>query len=135
MLQRHHLLPQCSVLENVLIPTIVHPEPGDANRRARALLERVGLAERMDRKPALLSGGERQRVAVVRALINNPSLLLADQTTGSLNEEASDQLATLLLELKREHDMALIVVTHAPALAEKMERVLRLHNGVLQPGP
>ncbi len=132
VLQRHHLLPQCSVLENVLVPTLVS-DSGSKSTRERAvdLLRRVGLADRMNRRPAQLSGGERQRAAVVRALINEPSLLLADEPTGSLNEEASNELAALLLELNQEHNMALIVVTHAMPLAEKMGRTLQLHDGVL----
>ena len=133
VLQRHHLLPQCSVLENVLVPTLVNPASRNAHQRAAQLLERVGLADRIDRRPALLSGGEQQRAAVVRALINGPSLLLADEPTGSLNEEASANLSTLLLELNREQGMALIVVTHSLTLAEKMDRVLELHDGRVRP--
>ncbi|HOZ48299.1 MAG TPA: ABC transporter ATP-binding protein [Candidatus Hydrogenedentes bacterium] len=133
VLQRHHLLPQCTVLENVLVPTLVHPTQGGVRDRAISLLNRVGLAERIDRRPGQLSGGERQRVAVVRALINGPSLLLADEPTGALNEEASDALAALLIELNREHGMALVVVTHSVRFAEAMGRVLVLHDGVLKP--
>ncbi len=133
VLQQHHLLPQCTAFENVLVPTLVNPDSKEASVRARALLERVGLGDRLDRRPAQLSGGERQRVAVVRALINGPSLLLADEPTGALNEEASDELADLLLELNAEQGMALIVVTHAPRVASKMSRVLELHNGILRP--
>ncbi len=131
VLQDHHLLPQCSVLENVLVPTLVHPGGGDAGPRAVALLERVGLGHRIDRRPAQLSGGERQRVAVVRALINGPSLLLADEPTGSLNQEASETLASLLLELNSEQEMGLIVVTHAMPLAARMGRIMELREGVL----
>lgn len=131
VLQHHHLLPQCTAFENVLVPTLVNPDSKGASARARALLARVGLGNRMGRRPAQLSGGERQRVAVVRALINGPGLLLADEPTGALNEEASESLAGLLLELNTEHGMALIVVTHAPHIAHKMGRVLELHDGVL----
>lgn len=132
VLQQHHLLPQCSLLENVLIPTLVNPDRGDARQRALALLERVGLSNRIDRRPAFLSGGECQRAAVVRALINRPSLLLADEPTGSLNEEAAENLASLLVELNREQHMALILVTHSVRLAEKMDRTFELHDGRLR---
>jgi len=129
--QRHHLLPQCTALENVLVPTIVHSDSRGARERAVHLLERVGLVDRMDRRPAQLSGGERQRVAVVRALVNEPSLLLADEPTGSLNEAGAEQLADLLVELNGDRAMALILVTHARHLAEKTGRVCELQDGVL----
>jgi len=129
--QLHHLLPQCTVFENVLVPTLVNPAPVDAGDRARHLLERVGLTERMDYRPGQLSGGERQRVAVIRALINRPSLLLADEPTGSLNQEGSDTLTALLLELNREEGMALVVVTHSERVAKRMERVFELRDGIL----
>ena len=129
--QFHHLLPQCTILENVLLPTLVHPDRAEARPRAERLIERVGLKDRMHARPGQLSGGERQRAAVVRALINRPSLLLADEPTGALNEAAADDLATLLLELNREEGMALLTVTHAPRVAERMGRVLELHEGRL----
>jgi ABC-type lipoprotein export system ATPase subunit len=129
--QSHHLLPQCSVLENVLVPTLVNKEASQSRERALALLERVGLSERVAYRPGRLSGGERQRAAVVRALINSPKLLLADEPTGSLNEEGAEQLTRLLLELNREEEMALLVVTHSMAVAELMGRVLELHDGAL----
>jgi lipoprotein-releasing system ATP-binding protein len=131
--QLHHLLPQCTVFENVLVPTLVNPIAREAGERARNLLERVGLADRADYRPGQLSGGERQRVAVVRALINEPSLLLADEPTGSLNEEGADNLTALLLELNREEGMALIVVTHSLHVAQRMDRVLELRDGLLVP--
>ena len=131
--QLHHLLPQCTVFENVLVPTLVNPTPADAPARARDLLDRVGLAERMDYRPGQLSGGERQRVAVVRALINRPSLLLADEPTGSLNQDGTDTLTELLLELNREEGMALVVVTHSLPVGERMERVFELRDGILMP--
>lgn len=132
--QLHHLLPQCSVLENVLVPTLAggpekRAEP--AEKRAKRLLARVGLAERLGHRPAQLSGGERQRVAVVRALINEPRLLLADEPTGALDRRSADNLADLLVELNREEGVALIVSTHAPTLAERMGRVLELCDGRL----
>jgi len=129
--QRHHLLPQCTALENVLVPAIVNDDSRGARERAAAWLERVGLADRMDRRPAQLSGGERQRVAVVRALVNEPSLLLADEPTGSLNETGAGQLADLLVEVNGDRAMALILVTHSRAIAERMGRVGELRDGVL----
>jgi lipoprotein-releasing system ATP-binding protein len=131
--QQHHLLPQCTVLENVLIPTLVNRNRGDATERALQLLARVGLSERLEHRPGKLSGGERQRVAVVRALLNRPKLLLADEPTGSLSAEGSDALMDLLLELNREEGMALVVVTHSMAVAQRMGRMLTLEKGRLRP--
>lgn len=129
--QLHHLLPQCSVLENVLVPTLVNPDAKGAAERAARLLARVGLSERAHQLPGKLSGGERQRAAVVRALINQPRLLLADEPTGSLNEQGAEELAALLLELNREENMALLVVTHSEAIAKMMGRVFELREGAL----
>ncbi|HEY3285332.1 MAG TPA: ABC transporter ATP-binding protein [Armatimonadota bacterium] len=133
--QLHHLLPQCTVLENVLVPTLAagRSEPAEAPRlRARRLLERVGLSHRLGYRPGQLSGGERQRVAVVRALINEPSLLLADEPTGALDRAAADSLAELLVSLNREQGVALVVITHSYALARRMGRVLELRDGRLE---
>lgn len=133
--QSHHLLPQCSALENVLIPTLAGNPPDSPNQlmqRAQSLLEQVGLAERSTHRPGQLSGGECQRVALVRALINRPSLLLADEPTGSLDETASGQVAELLIQLNQRENVALIVVTHAQQLAERMLRRYLLTNGALQ---
>jgi len=134
--QLHHLLPQCTVLENVLVPTLAAGATGgdDAETRARTLLERVGLDERLAYKPSQLSGGECQRVAVVRALINAPALLLADEPTGSLDAASAEALAELLVELNREQGLALIVVTHSLDLARRMDRVLDLRDGRLENG-
>ena len=131
--QLHHLLPQCSVLENVLVPSLpAGPEQRrQAPERARRLLERVGLGQRRHERPGRLSGGERQRVAVVRALINRPSLLLADEPTGSLDRASADNLAELLTELNVEEGVAMVVVTHSLDLARRMERVLTLRDGSL----
>jgi ABC-type lipoprotein export system ATPase subunit len=134
--QLHHLLPQCSVLENVLVPTLAggaEPSEEAPEERARRLLDRVGLGPRLAHRPGQLSGGERQRCAVVRALINRPKLLLADEPTGSLDREASANLTDLLAELNREEGVAMIVVTHALDLAKRMERVLELADGRLRP--
>lgn len=129
--QLHHLLPQCTVLENVLIPTMAGPSSPEARERALHLLDRVGLSARLHARPGVLSGGERQRAAVVRALINQPSLLLADEPTGSLNPESAGELAQLMLDLNREASMALLVVTHSPEVAARMERRLALREGKL----
>jgi lipoprotein-releasing system ATP-binding protein len=132
--QAHYLLPQCTVLENVLVPTLADTDGvlrEGAPDRAERLLKRVGLGERMGHRPGQLSGGERQRVAVVRALINQPQLLLADEPTGALDRAAAEQLAQLLLELNREEGVTLIVATHALDLAHKMGRVMELNDGVL----
>ncbi len=128
--QLHHLLPQCTVLENVLVPTLVAGRDGAAERADR-LLERVGLSGRLSYRPGQLSGGERQRVAVVRALINAPKLLLADEPTGSLDQAASDNLAELLVELNHEEGTTLLVVTHSTDLAGRMDRMLELTDGSL----
>jgi lipoprotein-releasing system ATP-binding protein len=132
--QSHYLLPQCTVLENVLVPTLACAEAAardGASERAARLLKRVGLGERMSHRPGELSGGERQRVAVVRALINQPQLLLADEPTGSLDQNSARELGQLLLDLNREEGVTLIVVTHAPELARRMGRVLELKEGRL----
>jgi lipoprotein-releasing system ATP-binding protein len=134
--QLHHLLPQCSVLENVLVPTLAGGPERRSEKpeaRARRLLERVGLSDRLSHRPGQLSGGERQRVAVVRALINEPRLLLADEPTGSLDRTAADNLARLLVELNREEGVALLVITHSMDLARQMSRVLELRDGTLVP--
>jgi ABC-type lipoprotein export system ATPase subunit len=130
--QLHHLLPQCTVLENVLLPSLVAPSRDDAKERARRLLDRVGLAGRLSHRPGQLSGGERQRVAVVRALINRPELLLADEPTGALNRQGADELVDLLLEMNREENLTMIMVTHSMRLAGRLDRVLTLENGMLQ---
>ena len=117
--QDHCLLPQCTVLENVLIPTLVAPADGDASARARRLVDQVGLADRADHRPGELSGGERQRVAIARALIRNPRLLLCDEPTGNLDRAAADTVTSLLLDLHRREHTILIVVTHSEALAAK----------------
>ena len=131
--QLHHLLPQCTALENVLTPTLVNRNAEHARERAVHLLERVGLADRMGYPPGELSGGERQRVAVARALVNRPRLLLADEPTGSLSLEGAEELTQLMLELNREEGMALIVVTHSMDVARMMGRILELRRGELSP--
>jgi ABC-type lipoprotein export system ATPase subunit len=132
--QAHHLLPQCTVLENVLVPTLADHDAKTqtgAQERARKLLHRVGLGDRTGHRPGQLSGGERQRTAVVRALIMQPRLLLADEPTGALDRSNADELARLLVDLNREENVTLIVVTHATDLAERMGRVLEIREGKL----
>jgi ABC-type lipoprotein export system ATPase subunit len=134
--QAHHLLPQCTALENVLLPTLARPrrqrDPA-AHDRARELLARVGLGHRLDHRPGQLSGGERQRVAVVRALINRPRLLLADEPTGALDQTAARELTALLFETARSEGLAMIVVTHASHLARDIGRTLELRDRSLFP--
>jgi ABC-type lipoprotein export system ATPase subunit len=134
--QLHHLMPQCTVLENVLLPSLALRKTGASSgghrARAEALLRSVGLADRAAWKPAQLSGGERQRVAVVRALINEPRLVLADEPTGALDEKNADSLTALLLDLQHQTGTSLVMVTHHPAQAAKMGRVLRIHEGRIE---
>ena len=132
--QLHHLLPQCSALENVLIPTLggrQRPDRAKVLERARRLLNRVGLGAHLDKKPMQLSGGERQRVAVVRALIREPGLLLADEPTGALDAASASRLMDLLMALNAEEGTALVLVTHDPSLADRMARRYRLVDGIL----
>ena len=135
--QLHHLLPQCTLLENVLLPIGAVRSLSGAERRrraerARGLLERVGLAEREDARPGTLSGGECQRAAVVRALVNEPALLLADEPTGSLDRETAAVVAELLFTLAREQGVILLVVTHSAEIAARAGRTARLAAGELQ---
>jgi lipoprotein-releasing system ATP-binding protein len=116
--QDHCLLPQCSVLENVLIPTLV-AGGGSAEARARELIGQVGLADRIDHRPAALSGGERQRAAIARSLIRKPRLLLCDEPTGNLDRASADNVASVLLDLHRRQDTILVIVTHSPQLADR----------------
>jgi len=132
--QLHHLLPHLTALENVLVPVLAGSDPPDRNaaaERARKLLDRVGLSEHKNKKPAQLSGGEQQRVAVVRALIRQPGLLLADEPTGALDATNGKALMDLLLELNAESGTALVLVTHDPKLAAQMKRPLRIADGRL----
>lgn len=132
--QDHHLLPQCTVLENVLIPTLAGRGAGpEAESRARELLEKVGLSQRLTHRPAQLSGGERQRVAVCRALINQPALLLADEPTGNLDRVTSRAVGSLLLDLARERGAILVCVTHSAELAARFPRWVELEDGRFVP--
>jgi lipoprotein-releasing system ATP-binding protein len=132
--QEHHLLPQCSALENVLIPTMAPSSaqsPVEAKQRALKLLERVGLARRINHRPAELSGGERQRVAIARALVNKAPLILADEPTGNLDRHTADAVADLMLELHREENTILMTVTHSLELAARFPRKAELIDGKL----
>jgi lipoprotein-releasing system ATP-binding protein len=133
--QDHQLLPQCSVLENVLIPTLVgNGDPTALQQRARTLLDRVGLGQRLEHRPAELSGGERQRTALARALIQQPMLVLADEPTGNLDRASAQTVGGLLLEICRQEGIILVVVTHSTELAAQMPRRMRLADGMLVEG-
>jgi len=130
--QDHCLLPQCTVLENVLVPTLVgKPDPA-AKDRAQELLRRVGLTARLQHRPAELSGGEKQRVAIARALIRQPKLLLCDEPTGNLDERTAAEVTDLLLELQREAGNVIVIVTHSKTLAQKMDRRFAMVNRRLE---
>ena len=118
--QDHCLLPQCSVLENVLTPTLVSTNAKDSAKRARDLLDQVGLSDRLDHRPAQLSGGEKQRVSLARALITKPQLLLCDEPTGNLDQKAAEVVASMLLDLHQLQQTILVVVTHSAELAARL---------------
>lgn len=131
--QFHHLLPDFDALENVVLPQLIHgAEPEAARERASQLLGTLGLAKRLDHRPSKLSGGEQQRVAVARALANRPPLVLADEPTGNLDEHTADIVFAEFLALVRGEGSAALVATHNERIAAKMDRVLRLHEGVLE---
>ena len=130
--QFHHLLPDFDAAENVVLPQLIHGTPrGDAEARATSLLTALGLGERLHHRPSKLSGGEQQRVAVARALANRPALILADEPTGNLDEHTADIVFAEFLRLVRDEGSAALVATHNERIAGKMDRVLRLHDGVL----
>jgi lipoprotein-releasing system ATP-binding protein len=130
--QFHHLLPDFTAEENVLLPQLIRgADPAPALERARSLLTALGLGERLDHRPAQLSGGEQQRVAVARALANRPALVLADEPTGNLDEATADRVLAEFLRLVRGEGAAALVATHNERLAARMDRVVRLHEGLL----
>ena len=131
--QEHHLLPQLSALENVLVPCLAEGTPNEEMvSRARSLLDRVGLSERLEHRPAELSGGERQRVGIARALIHTPSLLLADEPTGNLDRTAATGITELLVQLQQQEDAILVVGTHSIELANGLQRRMELDDGNLR---
>ena len=130
--QFHHLLPDFTAIENVVLPQLVAGKgQGEAEQRARELLEALGLGARLDHRPSQLSGGEQQRVAVARALANRPALVLADEPTGNLDEHTADKVLAQFLELVRGTGSAALIATHNERLAGAVDRVVRLHEGVL----
>jgi len=132
--QFHHLLPEFTALENVEMPMRIGGLPlGEARARATELLARVGLAERVEHRPSMMSGGEQQRVAVARALVMRPALLLADEPTGDLDEPTAESLHALLRQMHAEHGLTSVIATHNPKLAHACDRILRLESGQLKP--
>jgi ABC-type lipoprotein export system ATPase subunit len=132
--QLHHLLPQLTLLENVLVPTIPNSNKSQrlaATTRARDLLDSVGLADKLTQKPGQLSVGECQRTALVRALINEPDILLADEPTGSLDKDSAEVMGELLVKINKEYNISMVLVTHSERLAGKMKQVYKLDNGLL----
>ena len=130
--QDHHLLPQCTALENVMLPTLAAGGSRDGPKRALSLIERVALTQRMNAFPAQLSGGERQRVAIARAMVNRPRVLLCDEPTGNLDRKTGERIGSLFVELAREESVMVLVVTHDMELAARFSRILELEDGELR---
>jgi ABC-type lipoprotein export system ATPase subunit len=133
--QAYHLLPEFDALENVCIPgRIARHNPAEVKKRARALLDRVGLSARLDHRPYELSGGEQQRVAIARALINEPEIIIADEPTGNLDSHTGEDILNLLCEIRSERNTTLLIATHDRKVAERAPRVIRLVDGRIDPG-
>ncbi len=131
--QFHHLLPEFTALENVMIPGMIHNRDiNSVQKKARKVLEEIGLAHRLEHKPSELSGGEQQRVAVARALMNNPSLVLADEPTGNLDKQNSESLYKLILELNKKYNQTFIIVTHNELMTKHAQRVVELEDGKIK---
>ncbi len=131
--QFHHLLPEFTALENVMMPALIKGvRYSDAEKRASYLLERFGLGERLNHRPSQLSGGEQQRVSMARALTNHPAIILADEPTGNLDEKNTDNILQLLFQLRKEENVAIILITHEKEIAGKCDITYTLHNGILE---
>jgi predicted ABC-type transport system involved in lysophospholipase L1 biosynthesis ATPase subunit len=131
--QAYHLLPELDALENVCLPArVARLDATEAERRARELLKRVGLEQRLEHRPAELSGGEQQRVAIARALVNQPQLILADEPTGNLDSHTGEEILNLLCELRTEHQATLVIATHDARVAARAPRVIELVDGALR---
>jgi lipoprotein-releasing system ATP-binding protein len=131
--QFHHLLPEFTALENVMMPALIKGvRTADAEKRAKELLERFGMSQRLEHRPSQLSGGEQQRVSMARALTNHPSIVLADEPTGNLDEKNTETILSLLFQLQEMERVSIVIITHEKEIASRCDRVYNLHNGVLE---
>lgn len=133
--QFHHLLPEFTAMENVMMPALIHDTPfGEAEDRAKELLDRFGMSGRLNHRPSQLSGGEQQRVSMARALTNHPSIILADEPTGNLDEKNTESILSLLFQLREMEDVSIVLITHEKEIATRCDTVYSLHNGTLNKG-